>query len=55
MIYTVSQIVCKDSKKECIVDVFCGKNMLCNQNFVFFEVFSLKCINFAEIKNATNN
>ena len=35
--------------------LFLKKNMLCNQNFVFFEVFLLKCINFAEIKNATNN
>jgi len=42
--------VCKDTKKESIVNAFSEKNMLYNQNFVFFEVFSLKSINFASIK-----
>ena len=47
--------MCKDTKKESIIDAFWEKNMLYNQNFIFFEVFSIKCINFAKIKNATNN
>jgi len=38
--------VCKDSKKESICALFFEKNMLYSQNFVFFEVMSLKSINF---------
>ena len=29
--------------------------MLYNRNFMVFEAFSAKCINFAFIKNTTNN
>ena len=46
MIYTISLIVCKDSKKESYVAPFLGKNVVCSQNFVFFAVFSPKIINF---------
>ncbi len=45
--------MCKDSKKESIRELFFKKNMLYSQNFVFFEVFSLKSINFviAKLRN----
>lgn len=46
MTYTDFQILCKDSKKESILIAFFEKNMFYNQNFVKFEEFSLKCINF---------
>ena len=47
--------MCKGSKKDSIMAPFFKKNRLYDQNFVFFEVLSLKYINFVAQRNATNN